>query len=153
MAVWASGVWAAAVWANNVWFGMGGAVQAPVLQTGDWQIRYTKDHDKRRRKRWHEETLDRESLRAIIRAAVLGGVPAVAEFVEYEATTIRGKRPSDTSRVGEALAPSSAMPFIDYEAILGDTVALQNILSWHYKQQVELINLADDDDAIISLMM
>lgn len=134
---------------GNAYWGSGGTPSGEVVQHGDWQIRYTKDHG--RRKRWEEETLNREQLRAIIRKAVLGEVPAVAEFVEYPPV----KPPSDTAPIHRALSPESAgraTPFIDYDSILADMQALQSILSWHYKQQVE-IAMADDDEAVIALIM
>ena len=128
---------------GNAYWGTG---TGETVQRGDWQIYY--QDEKGRRKRWKQELLDRDELRRIIRAAVLGEVPAVAEFVEPQ------KPPADTSRVNAALAPKQdAMPFIDYDAIMGDMVALQRILSWHYKRQVEIARADDDDDAVIMLMM
>lgn len=120
-------------------------------QRGDWQIFF--GDDKKRRQRWQQETLDREALRAIIRAAVLKEIPAVAEYVEYEAPKKPSKKPSDTGKVHKALTPSRAMPFIDYDAIMEDMLALQRIVSWHYQQQVEIARMDDDDDAIIALIM
>ena len=85
------------------------------------------------------------------RPKVLAGVGhgIIAEFVEP------AKQLSDTSSVRDALAPKDyAMSFtVDYEAVMADIAALQAVLSWHYKRQVEVLRAEDDDDSVIALLM
>ena len=129
---------------GNAYWGTG---TGQVIQHGDWQIVYQDDSG--RKKRWRKDVLDREELREIIRKAVLGEIPAIAEFVEP------AKQLSDTSSVRDALAPKDyAMSFtVDYEAVMADIAALQAVLSWHYKRQVEVLRAEDDDDSVIALLM
>ena len=134
-----------------VWKAFGSAGASPtVTQHGDWQIYY--QDGKGRKKRWRKEWLDREELRAIIRKAVVSKLPAIAEYVEK----IEPPRlpPSDVSLVHKALESSRrAKHFIDYDSIMEDRVALQNILSWYYKRQIEITSLEADDDDVLTLLM